>query len=71
MNDRLRKALDHIDELPSHDQEELADIIDEMWQTAQLPDFDPAKVPQDAGDFEAELEELDRIRGKPQRAPRS
>jgi len=64
MIDRLRKAIEHVNDLPESEQEELADIIEEMWQTNQLPPFDPAEVPQDQGDFDAEMAELDRIHGK-------
>ncbi len=67
MTERLREALKHIEALPESDQEELADIIEEMWETAQVPPFDPAKVPDEQGDFDADMAELDRICGKLQR----
>jgi hypothetical protein len=71
MNDRLRQALAHIEELPPIDQEQLADIINDMWQSTQLPPFDPTQIPEEPGDFDAEMAELDRIREKSQRVPRS
>jgi len=71
MTERLRKALEHIEALPEREQETLADIIEEMWQTAQEPPFNPADVPQEHDDFAADMEEIDRIRGKLQRAQRS
>ncbi|MBA3824179.1 MAG: hypothetical protein H0X24_09835 [Ktedonobacterales bacterium] len=64
MIEQLRQALDHLDQLPQRDQEELAQIIEEMWETSQVPPFDPAKVPQEASDFDADMAALDVIRGK-------
>lgn len=64
MIERLRQALDHLDQLSEVNQEQLAIQIEEMWRIAQLPAFDPTKVPQDDRDFEADMEALDIIRGK-------
>lgn len=71
MTERLRKALEHIETLPEREQETLADIIEEMWQTTHEPLFDPTNVPHERDDFAADMEEIDRIRGKLQRAQRS
>ena len=71
MIERLRKAMEHVNDLPEVDQEQLADIIEEMCEAKQLPPFDPADMPYEQGDFDAEMADLDRIRGKLQVNKRS
>jgi len=71
MIEHLRQALKHVESLSESEQETLAQIIEDMWETAQLPLFNPADVPQEQDDFAADMAELDRIRGKLSQPQRS
>lgn len=64
MIQHLRQALKHVESVSESEQETLAQIIDDMWETAQLPPFNPADVPQEQDDFVADMEEIARIHGK-------
>ncbi len=73
MIERLRRALEHVDELPEVIQDELAEQIEDLLAPDQplpsLPAGSPEALNGTDGDFDQMIEDLDRIRHGTRVAP--